>query len=325
MRKAPVQRREDGGGAGSIARASPRPSSDTELSVVARAACPTSSPSAWLDRLLVAASISRSERRASRASRRWSTRSRRSSRRYASGVLLAVPESGGSRREQRVVQRLPERMRRARPSERPGPDAHLPVARARARRPAGVERERVDAARRVRRRRSRRRGSPAVHSSIAPRSSSVARSPTRAPPSPQLRRGATPRTRAAVRAAHDPGRQAGDVRPGRGGRRPRAEQPAHLDRRLLRLSHPQGREGSGGVARRDDVERLRRISESANRMLRFTRELVSYARPSGGAARPVALHDVIDQAVAFCEHVLSAAGDARRAALRRATCSPCAA
>jgi two-component system, NtrC family, sensor kinase len=58
----------------------------------------------------------------------------------------------------------------------------------------------------------------------------------------------------------------------------------------------------------EDVERLRRISESANRMLRFTRELVSYARPSGGALGPVVLHAVIDRAVAFCEHVLSAAG-----------------
>jgi two-component system NtrC family sensor kinase len=58
----------------------------------------------------------------------------------------------------------------------------------------------------------------------------------------------------------------------------------------------------------EDVERLRRISEAANRMLRFTRELVSYARPSGGALGPVVLHAVIDRAIAFCEHVLSAAG-----------------
>jgi signal transduction histidine kinase len=56
----------------------------------------------------------------------------------------------------------------------------------------------------------------------------------------------------------------------------------------------------------DDVERLRRISESANRMLRFTRDLVSYARPSSGMAGTVVLHDVIDQAIAFCEHVLAA-------------------
>jgi signal transduction histidine kinase len=64
----------------------------------------------------------------------------------------------------------------------------------------------------------------------------------------------------------------------------------------------------GGFVNGDDVERLRRISESANRMLRFTRDLVTYARPSSGIAGPVVLHGVIDQAVAFCEHVLSAAG-----------------
>jgi signal transduction histidine kinase len=56
----------------------------------------------------------------------------------------------------------------------------------------------------------------------------------------------------------------------------------------------------------EDVERLRRISESANRMLRFTRDLVSYARPSSGVVGPVVLHTVIDQAIAFCEHVLAA-------------------
>ncbi len=64
----------------------------------------------------------------------------------------------------------------------------------------------------------------------------------------------------------------------------------------------------GGGHEAEDVERLRRISESANRMLRFTRELVSYARPSSGAVGPVVLHSVIDRAIAFCEHVLSAAG-----------------
>jgi two-component system, NtrC family, sensor kinase len=62
-----------------------------------------------------------------------------------------------------------------------------------------------------------------------------------------------------------------------------------------------------GLGDSDDVERLRRISESANRMLRFTRDLVHYARPSGTAAGPVVLHGVIDQAVAFCEHVLAGA------------------
>jgi signal transduction histidine kinase len=58
----------------------------------------------------------------------------------------------------------------------------------------------------------------------------------------------------------------------------------------------------------DDVDRLRRISESANRMLRFTRDFVTYARPSSGIPGPVILHGIIDQAVAFCEHVLAQAG-----------------
>lgn len=62
------------------------------------------------------------------------------------------------------------------------------------------------------------------------------------------------------------------------------------------------------VADSDDVERLRRISESANRMLRFTRDLVTYARPSSGVVAPVVLHTVINQAVAFCKHVLAGAG-----------------
>lgn len=57
----------------------------------------------------------------------------------------------------------------------------------------------------------------------------------------------------------------------------------------------------------EDLERLRRISESANRMLRFTRELVGYARPSNGVVGTVGVHRVIDQAIAFCEHVISEA------------------
>jgi signal transduction histidine kinase len=70
------------------------------------------------------------------------------------------------------------------------------------------------------------------------------------------------------------------------------------------------RSGSDGASIRDadGIERLRRIHESANRMLRFTRELVTYTRPSSESPAAVVLHDVLDQAVAFCEHVLSAAG-----------------
>lgn len=55
----------------------------------------------------------------------------------------------------------------------------------------------------------------------------------------------------------------------------------------------------------DSLERLRRIGESSTRILRFTRDLVAYARPSSEIPVPVAIHNVIEQALAFCEHVLA--------------------
>jgi len=58
----------------------------------------------------------------------------------------------------------------------------------------------------------------------------------------------------------------------------------------------------------DDVERLRRITESAHRMLRLSRDIVSYARPSPLLVQPVVLSSVIDQAFAFCEHLFEASG-----------------
>ncbi len=58
----------------------------------------------------------------------------------------------------------------------------------------------------------------------------------------------------------------------------------------------------------DDVERLRRITESAHRMLRLSRDIVSYARPSPLVVQPVVLSSVIDQAFAFCEHLFEASG-----------------
>ena len=53
-----------------------------------------------------------------------------------------------------------------------------------------------------------------------------------------------------------------------------------------------------------DVEQLRRIGEAAGRILRFSRDLVAYARPSTEPPSPVAIHAVLDQAFIFCEHLL---------------------
>jgi signal transduction histidine kinase len=52
----------------------------------------------------------------------------------------------------------------------------------------------------------------------------------------------------------------------------------------------------------EDVQRLERIGEAAQRILRFSRDLIAYARPSADSPGPVPIHDVIDQAISFCEH-----------------------
>jgi signal transduction histidine kinase len=52
----------------------------------------------------------------------------------------------------------------------------------------------------------------------------------------------------------------------------------------------------------DDIERLRRIQEAAGRILRFSRDLVAYARPSNEIPGPVSLSEVVDKALVFCEH-----------------------
>jgi signal transduction histidine kinase len=70
---------------------------------------------------------------------------------------------------------------------------------------------------------------------------------------------------------------------------------AYTDFMLLRSHHFE----------EQDAKRLQRIAESANRMLRFTRDVVSYARPSSEVPVPVALHSLIDRALAFCEHVVA--------------------
>lgn len=69
---------------------------------------------------------------------------------------------------------------------------------------------------------------------------------------------------------------------------------------LIRKQGPAGDE--------DSLERLRRIGESSSRILRFTRDLVAYARPSSEVPVPVAIHNVIEQALAFCEHVIAEHG-----------------
>ncbi len=58
----------------------------------------------------------------------------------------------------------------------------------------------------------------------------------------------------------------------------------------------------------NDVEKYRRISSNAERVLRFTRDLVSYARPAQERPEDIELGPLIDRAVGFCEHVLAKHG-----------------
>jgi PAS domain S-box-containing protein len=53
----------------------------------------------------------------------------------------------------------------------------------------------------------------------------------------------------------------------------------------------------------EDVEKLRRILQGAERILKFTRDLTSYARPATDEPSVLDLHGVLDQAAVFCEHL----------------------
>ncbi len=70
---------------------------------------------------------------------------------------------------------------------------------------------------------------------------------------------------------------------------------------LVRKLESQGAEES-------DLEKLRRIGASAQRILRFSRDLVQYARPSGKEHEPVDLSAVVRQSVSICEHLVERGG-----------------
>jgi PAS domain S-box-containing protein len=53
-----------------------------------------------------------------------------------------------------------------------------------------------------------------------------------------------------------------------------------------------------------DLDRLERIQEGAERIRKFSRDLTTYARPSGHDIEAVNLNEVVEHALSFCEHVL---------------------
>ncbi len=57
-------------------------------------------------------------------------------------------------------------------------------------------------------------------------------------------------------------------------------------------------------AEESDVKRLERILRSSDRIMSFTRNLLTYARPSKEEAQPLAINDVLEEAIGFCEHIV---------------------
>jgi PAS domain S-box-containing protein len=75
---------------------------------------------------------------------------------------------------------------------------------------------------------------------------------------------------------------------------------AYSDNLIARLSRAEHDEG--------DLEKLRRIRDAGQRILRFSRDLSAYARPSAAKTESVDLAAILDQAAQMCEPVLRASG-----------------
>jgi PAS domain S-box-containing protein len=57
-----------------------------------------------------------------------------------------------------------------------------------------------------------------------------------------------------------------------------------------------------------DLKRVERILRSSDRIMSFTRNLLTYARPSKEEAQPILLNEVLHEAVDFCDHIVRDAG-----------------
>jgi signal transduction histidine kinase len=57
-----------------------------------------------------------------------------------------------------------------------------------------------------------------------------------------------------------------------------------------------------------DLKRVERILRSSDRIMSFTRNLLTYARPAKEEPQLTRLNDVLQEAVEFCEHIVREAG-----------------
>ena len=58
----------------------------------------------------------------------------------------------------------------------------------------------------------------------------------------------------------------------------------------------------------NDLAMLRRILQGSNRILKFTRDLVDYGKPTAKESDVISLNETVEQSVSFCEHVIDQAG-----------------
>jgi PAS domain S-box-containing protein len=61
-------------------------------------------------------------------------------------------------------------------------------------------------------------------------------------------------------------------------------------------------------AKSGDLHKLKRIHESADRILRFSRELLAYARPSHEEPRLLRIVDVLERSLEYCDHLITERG-----------------
>jgi PAS domain S-box-containing protein len=66
--------------------------------------------------------------------------------------------------------------------------------------------------------------------------------------------------------------------------------------------------GNAGPFDRGDADKLRRILEGAERILKLSRELVQYAKPAGAELDVLSLNEVVQEALSFCEHLVRKQG-----------------
>jgi two-component system NtrC family sensor kinase len=61
-------------------------------------------------------------------------------------------------------------------------------------------------------------------------------------------------------------------------------------------------------AKSSDAHKLRRIHESADRILRFSRELLAYARPTAEEPQMLQIGEVLERSLEYCDHLINERG-----------------